>query len=102
MPELILLDHVLEGGETGLSFIPRLKQVAAHVPIVMISGTLAIAEQLKALSGPNAAHYVIEKPVDLDQLEKTVATALPGLRFGRGRGRSPVAGTRRTHRIRRP
>lgn len=76
IPELILLDHVLEGGETGLSFLGKLKEVAAHVPIIMVSGTLAIAEQLKALSGPNSAHYVIEKPVDLDQLEQTVATAL--------------------------
>lgn len=76
VPELILLDHVLAGGETGLAFLPRLKSVAAHVPVIVISGTLAIGEQLRALSGPNSAHYVIEKPVDLDELERTVATAL--------------------------
>ena len=76
MPELILLDHILAGGETGLAFLPQLKAVAAHVPVIVISGTLAIADQLRALSGPNSAHYVIEKPVDLDELERTVATAL--------------------------
>lgn len=75
-PDLILLDHVLDAGESGLAFLPRLKSAAAHVPIIIVSGTLAIADQLRALSGPNAAHYVIEKPVDLDILETTIETAL--------------------------
>lgn len=76
IPELILLDHILSGGDTGLELLPELKRIAAHVPVVIVSGTLAITEQIRALSGPNAAHYVIEKPVDLDVLEQTVATAL--------------------------
>lgn len=76
LPDLILLDHVLDAGESGLAFLPKLKSLAAHVPVVVVSGTLAIADQLRALSGPNAAHYVIEKPVDLDRLEETIDTAL--------------------------
>ena len=76
IPELILLDHILAGGDTGLELLPELKRIAAHVPVVILSGTLAITEQIRALSGPNAAHYVIEKPVDLDVLEQTVGTAL--------------------------
>jgi len=76
LPEIILLDHVLSQGETGLAFLPRLKERAAHVPVIVVSGTLAIAEQIRALSGPHSAHYVIEKPVDLDVLEQTMATAL--------------------------
>lgn len=76
VPDLIILDHVLAQGELGLSFLPRLKQVAAHVPIIVVSGTLEVADQLKALQGPGSAHYVIEKPVDIEQLERTVATAL--------------------------
>ncbi len=76
MPELILLDHILAGGDTGLGLLPELKRIAAHVPVVIVSGTLAITEQIRALSGPHGAHYVIEKPVDLDVLETTVATAL--------------------------
>ncbi|MCE2826695.1 MAG: response regulator [Verrucomicrobium sp.] len=75
-PEVILLDHILEGGETGLAVLPALKRLAAHVPVIVVSGTLAIAEQIHALSGPQSAHYVIEKPVDLDVLESTLATAL--------------------------
>ena len=76
LPDLIILDHVLAGGELGVEFLPRLKALAAHVPIIVVSGTLDIHGKLQALQGPRAAHYVIEKPVDLDELEKTVEIAL--------------------------
>jgi DNA-binding NtrC family response regulator len=76
LPDLILLDHILADGERGTDFLPRLKEVAAHVPVIIISGTLDIQGKLNALQGPDAAHYVIEKPVDLDELEQTVRTAL--------------------------
>ena len=76
VPDLILLDHVLADGEKGVEFLPHLKEVAAHVPVIVVSGTLDIRSQLKALQGPRSAHYVVEKPVDLDQLEHTIETAL--------------------------
>lgn len=76
VPDVILLDHVLAGEETGVDLLPKLKDVAAHVPVVIISGTLDIHGKLAALQGPHAAHYVIEKPVDLDELERTIHTAL--------------------------
>lgn len=75
-PDLIILDHVLADGERGTAFLPKLKTLAAHVPIIMISGTLDIQGKLKVLQGPHSAHYVLEKPVDLDELEKTVEVAL--------------------------
>ena len=75
-PDLILLDNVLHHGEIGVDFLPRLKDAAAHVPVIVISGTLDVRAQLAALSGPRSAHYVIEKPVDISELEKTVAQAL--------------------------
>ena len=75
-PDLVILDHVLAGGELGLKFLPQLKARAAHVPIIVVSGTLDVRSQLKALQGPRAAHYVIEKPVDLEELERTVEVAL--------------------------
>ncbi|HEX5221037.1 MAG TPA: response regulator [Verrucomicrobiae bacterium] len=75
-PDLIILDNILEEGEKGLEFLPRLKAVAAHVPIIMISGTLRIREKLAALQGPRSAHYILEKPVDLDELDRTVEIAL--------------------------
>lgn len=76
VPDLIVLDHILAGGEKGVDFLPHLKELAAHVPVIVISGTLDMRGQLKALQGPRAAHYVIEKPVDLDELERTVEIAL--------------------------
>lgn len=75
-PDLIILDHLLADGERGAEFLPRLKEVAAHVPVIVISGSLDIRSQLKVLQGPRSAHYVIEKPVDLDELEATIQTAL--------------------------
>ena len=75
-PDLILLDNLLKNGEIGLEFLPRLKDAAAHVPVIVISGTLDVRAQLAALSGPRSAHYVIEKPVDIGELEQTVERAL--------------------------
>jgi hypothetical protein len=46
------------------------------VPVILISGTLKSREQLDALQGPRAAHFVLEKPVDLDEFDRTVQTAL--------------------------
>jgi len=81
-PDLIILDNILEEGEKGLEFLPRLKAIAAHVPIIMISGTLQIREKLSALQGPRSAHYILEKPVDLDELDQTVEIALTECGFG--------------------
>ena len=81
-PDLILLDHVLAQGELGLDALPRLKQAAAHVPIIIISGTLAVTDQLRALQGPESAHYVLEKPVGLKDLRATVKRALDECGFG--------------------
>jgi response regulator of citrate/malate metabolism len=81
-PDLILLDHVLERGERGADMLPKLKQSAAHVPIIMISGTLDIRSQIRALSGPDSAHYVLEKPVDIEELERITETALTECGFG--------------------
>lgn len=75
-PDLILLDNILEAGEKGADFLPRLKVAAAHVPVIVISGTLKVRDKLAVLQGPRSAHYVLEKPVDVDELEKTVEIAL--------------------------
>jgi CheY-like chemotaxis protein len=75
-PDLILLDNVLDEGEKGVEFLPRLKDAAAHVPVIAISGTLKMREKLAALQGPRSADYVLEKPVDLDELDRTVEIAL--------------------------
>lgn len=81
-PDLIILDNILDAGERGVDFLSRLKSAAAHVPIILISGTLRIREQLAALQGPRAAHFTLEKPVDLDELDRTVEIALTECGFG--------------------
>src|SRR5215471_1609063 len=82
LPDLIILDHVLAGGERGADFLPRLKEVAAHVPIIIVSGTLDIQGQLQALQGPRSAHYVLEKPVRAADLTALVEKALTDCGFG--------------------
>lgn len=76
IPDLVILDHILAAGEKGTDFLPVLKTDLAHVPVIVISGTLDIRGQLRALQGPYAAQFVIEKPVDIDQLLRTVEHAL--------------------------
>jgi len=82
LPDLILLDHVLEGGELGAKLLPRFKQLAAHVPVIIVSGTLGLEEQLEALQGPDHAAYVLRKPVHLQKLRDTVKQALDECGFG--------------------
>lgn len=76
LPDLILLDHVLKRGERGLEALPKIREISSHVPLIIVSGTLDIAQQLSALQGPKRAHYLLEKPVDLDLLDETIETAL--------------------------
>lgn len=75
-PHLIILDHILDDGDLGLDYLPELKEAMPHVPILVISGAMDIGEQMEALQGPRRAHYCLSKPVDLDDLRRTVATAL--------------------------
>lgn len=82
IPDIILLDHVLEAGELGAKLLPRIKELAAHVPIVLVSGALGVEEQLEALQGPNHAAYVLKKPVDLQKLRETIKVALDECGFG--------------------
>lgn len=75
-PNVLILDHVLAGGELGLSFVPEFKELLPHVPIIVVSGALEVRQQMAALQGPRRAHYCLPKPVDILELRATVATAL--------------------------
>ena len=75
-PHLIILDHILARGELGLDYLAELKELLPHVPIIVVSGALEVHQQIHALQGPRRAHYCITKPVDLNELTRTVATAL--------------------------
>jgi DNA-binding NtrC family response regulator len=75
-PDLIILDHILSKGELGLDYLPAFKDLLPFVPIVVVSGALEIHQKINALQGPRRAHYCITKPVDMEELQQTVATAL--------------------------
>jgi CheY-like chemotaxis protein len=75
-PNAIILDHILDEGDLGLDYLPELKELLPHVPIVIVSGALEAQQQIRALQGPRRAHYVVNKPVDLKELQKTLTTAL--------------------------
>lgn len=75
-PNVMILDHVLSDGELGLDFLPEFKELVPFVPIIVVSGALEVHEQIQALQGPRRAHYCLPKPVDIHELQRTVATAL--------------------------
>jgi DNA-binding NtrC family response regulator len=75
-PDIIILDHVLGGGELGLDFLPELKDLLPHVPIIVVSGALEVHQVMNALQGPRRAHFYLTKPVDICELRRTVETAL--------------------------
>jgi len=75
-PNLILLDHILAKGELGLDYLGELKELVPYVPVVVVSGALEVHQQMSALQGPRRAHYCITKPVDLNELTRTIETAL--------------------------
>jgi DNA-binding NtrC family response regulator len=75
-PNVLILDHVLAGGELGLNFLPEFKELLPFVPIIVVSGALEVHEQMEALQGPRRAHYCLTKPVDIRLLKRTVDTAL--------------------------
>ena len=75
-PNLLILDHVLAGGELGLEFLPEFKELLPHVPIIIVSGALEVRQQMAALQGPRRAHYCLPKPVDIRELKRTIDTAL--------------------------
>jgi DNA-binding NtrC family response regulator len=62
LPNLILLDHILAEGELGLDYLPELKELLPHVPVLIVSGALEVQQQINALQGPRRAHYCIAKP----------------------------------------
>ena len=75
-PDIVILDHVLAGGELGLDYLPELKDLLPHVPIIIVSGALEVHQMMHALQGPRRAHFCLTKPVDILELRRTVETAL--------------------------
>src|SRR5688500_14359241 len=60
-PNLIILHHVLDDGELGLNFLPSLKELLPHIPVIVVSGALEVQDQIEALQGARRAHFCINK-----------------------------------------
>ncbi len=75
-PDIIILDHILARGELGLDFLPEMKDLLPYVPVIIVSGALEVHQQINALQGPRRAHYCLTKPLDLNELHRTIQTAL--------------------------
>lgn len=76
LPNVIILDHILANGELGLEYLPQLRELMPFVPVIIVSGALEVQQQIQALQGPRRAHYCIAKPVDVNELGRTIQTAL--------------------------
>jgi DNA-binding NtrC family response regulator len=76
LPNVIILDHILANGELGLEYLPQLRELMPFVPVIIVSGALEVQQQIQALQGPRRAHYCIAKPVDVNELGRTIRTAL--------------------------
>jgi DNA-binding NtrC family response regulator len=76
LPHVILLDHILAEGDLGLDYLPEFKDLVPFAPIIVVSGALEVHQRIFALQGPRRAHYCLPKPVDLEELKKTVEVAL--------------------------
>lgn len=76
IPDLIILDHILEGGEYGLDYLPGIKEALPFVPIIIVSGALEVHQRFMALQGPRRAHYCLTKPLDLKELKRVIEVAL--------------------------
>jgi len=65
LPDLILLDVMLAGGENGLEVCRKLKQQTRtqHIPVVLMSANASLE-----MMGREEANGWLDKPFDLDSL----------------------------------
>lgn len=73
MPHLVLLDIWMPGID-GMEVLERLKDIAPHMPVIMISGHGNIETAVRATK--LGAQDFIEKPLSLDKIVHTVQNSL--------------------------
>jgi CheY-like chemotaxis protein len=78
-PDLVLLDDIMPGGVTGLTFLENLKGMRdfAHIPVVMITASDGEAHIERGLNA-GAVGY-ITKPFDAAVVAKWIRNLLPAL-----------------------
>ncbi len=76
LPELILADVVLPGGESGVEFVERLVRRFPQIKAVLMSGYTQDEATLEALSGHG--HFFLQKPMNKARLSQMLHVALRG------------------------
>jgi two-component system nitrogen regulation response regulator NtrX len=72
-PDAVLMDLYM-GEETGLDVLPRLKEAAPDLPVVMMSGKASLSDAVKATR--LGAFHFIEKPLTPEAVLLTLRSAL--------------------------
>jgi two-component system nitrogen regulation response regulator NtrX len=72
-PDAVLMDLYMEG-DTGLDALPRLREAAPDLPVIMMSGRASLGDAVKATR--LGAYHFIEKPLTPEAVLLTLASAL--------------------------
>ena len=72
-PDAVLMDLYM-GEETGLDALPKLKEAAPDLPVVMMSGKASLSDAVKATK--LGAYHFIEKPLTPEAVLLTLRTAI--------------------------
>src|SRR5215213_1160130 len=73
-PDAVLMDLYMEGPETGLDALPRLREAAPNLPVIMMSGRASLSDAVKATR--LGAFHFIEKPLTPEAVLLTLGSAL--------------------------
>jgi DNA-binding NtrC family response regulator len=71
-PDAVLM--YMDGGETGLDALPRLREAAPDLPVIMMSGRASLSDAVKATR--LGAFHFIEKPLTPEAVLLTLGSAL--------------------------
>jgi two-component system, NtrC family, nitrogen regulation response regulator NtrX len=72
-PDVVLMDLYMPGGD-GLEALPRLREVAPGMPVVMMSGRATLSDAVRATK--LGAFHFIEKPLSPEAVLLTLRSAL--------------------------
>src|SRR5688500_12613843 len=72
-PDAVLMDLYMDG-ETGLDVLPRLREAAPDLPVIMMSGRASLSDAVKATR--LGAFHFIEKPLTPEAVLLTLGSAL--------------------------
>lgn len=72
-PDVVLLDLMMPG-DSGLDVLPRLREVAPNLPVVMMSGRASLSDAVRATK--LGAFHFLEKPLAPEAVLLTLRSAL--------------------------